>query len=225
MMNLLFRFLIVYFVTIFSMKLMGKRQIGELQMSELVTTFFLSELATCTIVDERIPLLYGLVPIVALLSVEVILSGMTVKIPFFKRVFDHTPSLLVRKGKLDVTELKKNRITIDEYLSLLRLEGIADPGAVYCAVLEANGRISFFLRESEQPLLRRDGGAFFAESGISHALIEDGKVNGSALKELGKDEKWLLERLKSRRLPAPSEIFLYMENENGNSFFVEKKRK
>ena len=224
MINLLLRFFIVYFITIFSMKLMGKRQIGELQMSELVTTFFLSELATCTIVDERIPLLYGLIPILALLATEVVISGLTVKIPFVKRLFDHTPSVLVRDGKPDLKELKKNRITIDEFLSLMRLEGISDPGCVYTAMLEPNGKISFFLRERDEPVVKKDLNLSKPESGVSFALVEDGRINQKALKELGKNEKWLKRRLKEKRLPAPEDIFLYTENEIGESFFVDRRK-
>ncbi len=225
MINILLRFLIIYFITIFAMKLMGKRQIGELQMSELVTTFFLSELATCTIVDNRIPLLYGIIPILALLAIEVVLSFISIKIPLMKRVLDNTPSVLIQKGKISQKELRKNRMTIDELLSLLRLQGFPDINQVYFAILEPNGKISVVPYSAEEKPVRKEFAFPIKETGYTLALVEDGKVNTKALKRLGKDEKWLQNRLQKQKLGDVSHIFIYTENEAGDSFYAHKENK
>ncbi len=214
MIRLLIRFPIVYFATVFSMKLMGKRQIGELQTSELVTTFFLSELATCAVTDDRVPLLFGLVPILALLSLEVVISYLSIKIPFFKRWFDHTPSILIRRGKLNTDELRKNRLSIDEFLSLLRLEGAADPARVRDVILEPNGKISVFFWSKDEPA-GEDGG-------IAFAFVEDGKINKRALKVMKKDEAWLRRTLKEKGYPDPEKIFVYTRNDAGGEYLRER---
>ena len=110
---LVLRLLIVYLVAVFSMQLMGKRQIGQLELSELVSAIFISELATYPITNSDIPLAYGILPVVTLLALEVLLSYFSVKLPFVKKLFDAKPAFLVKRGKLMQDELLKSRITLD----------------------------------------------------------------------------------------------------------------
>ena len=99
MLNLLIRFIFVYFFMSFSMKLMGKRQVGQLQMSELVSAFFLSELATYSVTDPDIPLLNGVIPIMVMICLEVIVSFLSIKVPLVKKAFDFEPSVLIFNGE------------------------------------------------------------------------------------------------------------------------------
>lgn len=225
MMNILFRLLIIYFVTVLSMRLMGKRQIGEMQMSELVTAFFLSELATYAISDSRIPLFYALIPILCLISIEVIISYMTLKIPLFKKLFDSRPNVLIDKGKILEKELSRNRVTLDELLSMLRLKDYADLSEVYYAILEPNGQLSVIPKSSAEPLKKGDAGKSENEKGYSLAVIDDGKINRNALDRLQKDEKWLRRELKKRKIESAESVFLFSYDEAGKAIFVKKEEK
>lgn len=225
MMNIFFRLLIIYFVTILSMRLMGKRQIGEMQMSELVTAFFLSELATYAIADSRIPLFYALIPILCLISIEVIISYMTLKIPLFKKAFDSRPNILIDKGKILEKELSRNRITLDELLSMLRLKEYSDLSEVYYAILEPNGQLSVVPKSFAEPMKRGDCGGERSEKGYSLAVIDDGKINRKALDRLQKDEKWLRREMKRRKIESVKDIFLFSYDESGTAILVKKEGK
>jgi len=173
MLNLLIRFILIYFFMILSMKLMGKRQIGEMQMSELVTAFFLSELATYTVTDSRIPLLYGIIPILLMICIEVIVSFFAIKNPLMKQIFDFTPSILIRNGEILQQELLKNRLTLDELFSLLRLNGYYDLKKVNFAMLEPNGQLSVIPFAREEAVAKGEIGIQSKDNGFSVAVIYD----------------------------------------------------
>ena len=134
----------VYFMLIITLRLMGKRQIGELQLSELIVTILLSELAAIPIADKDIPLFYAIVPILLLLSLEVILSYIVLRLPGVKNLFAGRPSIIINKGVLNQKELERQRTGISELLCSLRQSGISDIGDVEYAILEQNGRFSVF---------------------------------------------------------------------------------
>lgn len=120
MITVFFRTIVIYAVLLISVRIMGKRQLGELELSELITTLMVSELAVLPISDKRIPVLYGIVPILVLLSVEVILSQIITVSPAAKRIFCGTPAILIRDGKIDEKALRRARIGVDELMSELR---------------------------------------------------------------------------------------------------------
>ena len=140
--TLFIRTLITYFLLVTVMRMMGKRQIGELQLSELVITLLLSELASSPIADLDIPLLHAVIPILILLSLEVLVSLVVVKIPFLKTVFDGRPNIIIHRGKINQSELKKLRISVEELIGQIRLKNIFDIEQVETLILEQNGQFS-----------------------------------------------------------------------------------
>ncbi len=214
----LIRLFIIYFLTVFSFRLMGKRQVGELQLSELVCAIFISELATIPVGNKSTPLVYGIIPIVFLVSTEVIISFFSTKSATVKRIFDSSPDILIDRGVLKESALSKARITVEELLSELRQQGISNISEVYYAILEANGKLSIIQKAENKPVTPSDSSINVAESGIDHALIIDGKINKAAMKIIGKNEEWLYRLVKKEGYESVAEIFLLTVDDGGNVY-------
>ena len=183
MLTLFIRTIIIYFALLLALRLMGKRQIGELRVSELIITLILSEIAVQPITDRNKPLLYAIVPILLLLSVEVIVSYLLLKSDFIKKLFYGSPTILIRRGRLLEEELKKNRIEADELASELRQKGFSKLDEIYYAVLEENGKLDTLpdelketarVRMENEQLSLADLGALLTppvtKSGVRHRL-------------------------------------------------------
>ena len=225
MLNVLIRFIIVYFLLLFFMKILGKRQIGEMQMSELTAAFFFSEFATEAIKDTDDPLYFALLPVILMTLIEVAISYLAVKNPVMKRVFDSTPSILIRDGAVQEKALLKNRITIDEMLSFLRLSGFYDLNRVQYAILEPNGQISVVPYAKYDAVCCEDLGLPAQEDGFSMAIIDDGRINQKALEAIGKNEKWLKRILNQSKVASEKEVFLLSSDFSGNWKLVKKTQK
>ncbi len=221
---LVFRLLIIYLITVFSMQLMGKRQIGQLQLSELVSAIFISELATYPITNSDIPLAYGILPVITLLALEVLLSYFSIKIPLVKKLFDAKPAYLIKRGRIMQNELLKSRITLDELLSQLRQKGTPDPSKVFYAVLEPNGQLSVVPKTQETPPTRNDLSISIAEEGISHLVIEDGHINDTALQDTNKDIRWLEKILKAKGNCKMCDVFVMTVTDDGVVFIARKEQ-
>lgn len=189
------------------LKLMGKRQIGELEVSELVTTLLISEIGALPISDKDIPLIPAVIPILFLASAEVIISFWKNKCSLVKRVVEGEPSYIIYKGRLNQRTLSENRISVNELLTEMRTQGIADLGDVRYAILEQNGKISF-LKESDSP-------------NIMKTLVIDSKPDERNLKLLGYNEEWLEERLKEKHVKL-GDVFLMTINENDDINIIKK---
>lgn len=213
MFTLLLRLIFVYFLTLLSTRFMGKRQIGELQLSELVSAFFLSELATYFITDLNVPLSYAVIPIASIIVMEVAVSYLSIKSVLLKKLFDDPPSFLIKKGKLIEKELNRNRITLGELMSQIRQCGVSDISMVNYAILESNGKISIIPKAPFQSLTPEDAGIQTEETGISHALIVDGKIDTDALKSLGRDRAWLNKQLEKHGVTDPAQVFFMTAND------------
>jgi len=186
---------------------MGKRQVGELQLSELVCAIFISELATVPVSDKSIPLFYGIIPILFLVSSEVIISFLSTKSGKVKRAFDSSPDFLINKGIINQTALSKSRMTVEELMSELRQKGIGGPKDAEYAILEPNGKISVITKNS---------------SALDRALIIDGHINPCAMKVLNKDERWLLKTVHSCGYSNISEVFLLTLSDSGDVYAIKK---
>ncbi len=214
MLTILIRTLIIYISLIITMRFMGKRQLGELEISDLVTTLLLSEIASLPIANTDIPLSHALLPILTLTSLEVVLSGILLKIPALKKLLSVRPAILVRNGKPDRATLSAMRITGEELLSQLRQKDVTDPREVAYAILEPNGQVSVVLRASARQATTRELGVNPAESGMMHLIISDGTVNRRNLHLAGRDERWLSEILSAHGL-STEEIFLLLADDGG----------
>ncbi len=216
MRRIIFRFIIIYFFMLFSMKMLGKRQIGEMQMSELVGAFFLSELATYSVTDTSKPFLYSIVPIAMMILIEIGISLLAVKSPLMKRFFDFSPSILVRDGEVLQKELLKNRLTLDELFSMLRIAGYYDLEKVRFAILEPNGQLSVIPYARFDSVCCDDLELSPVEKGFSVAVINDGKINYKGIGAIGKSEKWLKRILNQSKIASEKEVFLLISDFNGN---------
>lgn len=202
------RTIIIYVLLLAVIRLMGKRQIGELEVSELVTTLLLSELASQPISDSNIPLVNAVVPILVLMTAEVILSYILTKSKTAKKLLNGTPSILVNKGILDQKELNKSRISVEELMGELRLKDISDLSAVNYAILEQNGQISVIPKTGEKNASIADLKLQVPEKGIAHALIVDGEISDYNLKILGKNREYISKLMKKNNISDIKDIFL-----------------
>lgn len=221
MLTILMRLIIIYTILIGTMRVMGKRQIGELQVSELVTTILLSELAAQPIADPQIPLIFAIIPIGALISIEVVISFAVTKIPFLKPIFDGKPSILISKGKLNTAEILRVRISLEELLSQLRIAGVADIGEVNYAILEQNGQLSVITKKHASPPSADDLQVKVSESGIAHALIVDSEVSDFNLKQIGRSRGWLEKRLSHYKIKL-ADVMLFTVDDSGKENLIRR---
>lgn len=208
------RTIIIYLVFLLTFRIMGKRQVGELQISELVITFMLSELAVNPIQDMSIPILYAIIPLIVLISFEVVLSFLITKSPRVKKLLVGNPSFIIKKGRLDQRELSKLRMGLSELIAELRLKDVKDIADVDYAILEENGKLSVFQKPSAN---QNNSG------GIGHAIIIDGCINESNLKQINKTNEWLRKYLKKKGLMLKS-IFLMTCDDSGTTNIIIKEK-
>lgn len=203
------------------MRLMGKRQVGELQISELIVTIMLSDFAATPIYETDIPFAYAIIPILLLLSVEVILSFIILRAPKLKILLGGRPSLIIKNGQLDQKELSRQRMCLSELIASLRQQGVSDIGDVDYAILEENGKLSVFKKASCSPPSAADCGINVYEKGVAHPLIIDRTVIERNLKAAG----WTRERLSSelKRIKKNEyDILLFSVDDRGNTTIIYK---
>ncbi len=215
------RTLFIYTLLLVSMRFLGKRQIGELELSELITTFMLSELAATPIVNPDIPISYAVVPILLLLSIEVILSFIVSRYAPLRKLLFGAPSILIYKGKVNLKEIRKLRIGITELLSELRLKDVADIGDVHCAILEGNGKLSVFTKAETQPLSREDVKTPAREAGIGLPVLVGGKIMKNTMRDAGVDESWVHKTLQKNGLSQKEVLLMTVDEEKKAVFILE----
>lgn len=193
------RTLILYIVVIIALRLMGKRQIGELSPSELVVTILISDLAAIPMQDPGISILNGIIPILSLLCLEIIISTILLKSKLSRKILVGSSSILIDNGKINHNEIKRMRITVDELVEELRLKDYPDITCVKYAILETNGKISVI------PFPEKDG-----QSGcvLPITLISDGKLNSSSLSQINKDMTWLNKQIKKGGFSGINDVLL-----------------
>ena len=216
------RTIILYLLIIRGIRLLGKRQIGELEPSELVLSLIIADLAAVPMQDFGIPLLMGLIPILTLLCLSAILSGLTVRSIRFRALLCSRPSIVVQDGKVLSKELNKNRFTVDELMEELRMAGITDLSSVKYAVLETTGRISVLPYVQDQPVTPRAMGLKPREGGLPITIISDGRVLRRNLRARNLSQSWLDQELASRGMKSPREVFLLTVDEGGKVYFSPK---
>ena len=174
MTTILLRTLIIYILLISVMRLMGKRQIGQLEVSELAVTLILSEIASMPIENQEIPISYAIIPIITILTFEVVMSVIQMKFPNLKSLVSTRPSALIVKGEINQKELERVRISADELIGKLRQKDIADIKEVNYAILEQSGQFTVIKKaEHKQPTLQ-DLALRADDNGIMHILVDNG---------------------------------------------------
>ena len=167
------RTIILYLLIIAGIRLMGKRQVGELEPSELVLDLIIADLAAVPMQDFGIPLLSGIIPILTLLSVTMVLSVLTMKSVKFRAIVCGRPSIIVENGRLNQQEMRRNRFTVDELNEELRVQGITDLSTVKYAILETNGRVSVIPYANQRPVTAEQMNLFPDDVGLPLVIIND----------------------------------------------------
>lgn len=219
----LIRTVVLYLFIIVGIRLLGKHQIGQLEPSELVLTLIIADLASVPMQDNGIPLLAGLIPIVVLLALSSILSVLCTKSIRFRALLCGRPSVVVENGQVVEAELRKNRLTIDELLEELRIQGYADFRSVKFALLETSGQLSVLPYAADKPATAAQVGASAQETGLPVVLVSDGRLLEHNLKGAGYEGNWLDKQLANHGLRSPRQAFLLTVDEGGNTYCVPKK--
>ena len=215
MITIFTRTIIIYFILLATMRLLGKRQLGELEVSELITTILLSEIASMPITNQDIPILYAIIPLITIITFEVVFSFLLSKFTFLKNILSTPPSTLIYKGNIQQKELLKNRISPEELLSELRLKNISDPSQVEYAILEQNGMLSVFPKIEHQQATLKQLGIQKTESGINHIIISQGIWNEYNLKLLNKTKDEFIKYLRKKKV-SQNQVFLLTVDDSGN---------
>lgn len=223
MFTLFIRTVTVYALLIGAMRLLGKRQLGELEVSELITTILLSEIAAVPITNPDSPLSHAAIPLITIIVFEVVISFLTSRYSFLKNILSSPPSTLIKDGTIMQEELSKNRISPEELLSELRLNGISDPSQVKYAILEQNGLLSVIPKAKfQQPTLGQLS-IKAEESGTLHIIISQGVWNDHNIKAL-KKSKALFEKYLSHRKISVKDVFLMTVNDAGDISLIPKEK-
>ncbi|MFR8736898.1 MAG: DUF4363 family protein [Butyricicoccus sp.] len=196
----LLRTLILYCAVICAVRLMGKRQIGELDPSELVVTILVSDLAAVPMQDLGIPLLSGLVPIATLVVLEIFLSFAALKSRRFRRLLNGQPAIIIRRGQLDIGKLRQMRLTTDEVIETLRKQNVAAVSDVKYGVIEPDGTLTVILKQPQQPVTAEMLGITPKDTGLPLVVVSDGRVVPRSLELLHLSPADIERRLKNQSI-------------------------
>ena len=202
------RTIILYLTLIGSVRLMGKRQVGQMEPTEFVVTMLVANLASIPMEDSGTPLFFGLVPILTVLAVELILSALSMRSIGLRKLLCGKPVILVDNGHIIQENLRRTRITTDELTGQLRLKNILDLRTVQFAILETNGDISVFPYPAELPASAKDAGITVKKQPLPVTIIDDGKLLSANLPIAGKDEAWVERVLHSHNATVDSTFLL-----------------
>ena len=217
----LLRTLLLYCAVIAAVRLMGKRQIGELDPSELVVTILVSDLAAVPMQDLGIPMLSGLVPIATLIVLEILLSFLALKSRSFRRLLNGQPAIIIRSGRLDIQKLRQMRLTTDEVVETLRKQNVASVADVKYGVIEPDGTLTVIPRQAKQPVTADMLGLTPNDAGLPLVVISDGKLVERSLRLLHLDPRDILNRLDNQSI-ALSDVFWMTLDDCGNTFLQRK---
>ena len=211
----LVRTLILYIFVVFAVRLMGKRQVGELQPSELVVTILISELAAIPMQDFGTPIVNGIIPILTLVTAEMLLSFIMLKSTRLRFLFTGKPSVLIRAGHPCQKEMGKLRCTIDDLMEELRLLGIRDISEVETAIMETNGKLSIFKKTGLDPATPSEMNIKTEPKQLLVPLIMDGKLlkDNLPLAGLGQDD--IKKALKTEQTELENIFFMYQNSDGG----------
>ena len=217
----LVRTLILYLIIIFLIRLMGKRQIGELQPSELVITILLSEIASIPIQDNEVPILNSIVALFVLVAFEILSSVITLKSPKIRAYMQGHPVIVIRDGEIDYKALKKLRMTLNDLICALRQKDVFDVAQVSYAIFETNGKISVLLKPEYRGSTASDMEIYPKDKGMPFAVICDGKIATDVVNESGYDVSKIKKLAISSKIPI-EKILIMAVDSDGIAYIVRK---
>lgn len=215
------RTIILYLIVLIVMRLMGKREIGQLQPFELAISIMIADLASVPMTELGIPITNGIIPILGMLFMHMIISFINIKSIKMRQIICGKPSILIYRGKIDERVLRKERFTVNELQERLRGNNVFNISDVEYAILETNGEVTVIQKPDKKNLTLSDMGIQAQYEGLPYDLVVDGKVMYENLKKLGKDYNWLKKQLKD--LNATPEEILLATIDGKNEIFCQKK--
>ncbi len=217
----LLRTVILYVVVIIGLRIMGKRQIADMQPNELVTTILISDLATIPIQDIKQPALNGIIAIIILVCVEVALSFVTLKSDRLRRIIDGKPVIVVRHGEIDQAAMRSLRLTVDDLLGNLRENQVFELAQVEYAIVETNGKMSVLLTQAAQPITASQAQIKTENKGLSAPVVCDGKLRDEFMEAVGITPK-RVEKLLKKKGAKMGDVFLMTVDAAGKAVLVKK---
>ena len=223
MLQIIIRTVVFYFVIILAIRLMGKRQLGELQPSELVITILLSEIAAMPIQDIEIPMWVGIVASLTLVILEISVSFLTMRSLNFRKMFYGNSSIIIKDGTIDQKMLKKLRITVPDLLEVLRNQEIFDINQVAYAILETNGQLSVLLKSEYQTVSVNDLKGIETPSDMPCLIVSDGMLLTKAMKSLNLSKTDIEKHVESNGMKL-KDVFIMTADKSGNFNIVKKEK-
>lgn len=215
------RALILYIIVLIAIRLMGKREIGQLQPFELVVTIMIADLASVPMQDIGIPLLHGVIPILALLVGQLILSMINIKSGIARRIISGKPTVLISNGKIIEKKLKAQKYTMDGLLEQLRVSGYTNIADVEYAILETSGQISIIPKTESMPATKKDMNIKTEKTGYFRPVVIDGSYIEGNIEDLKISKEQVDGILKNNKLSL-EDTFLFLKDENGKTYIQKK---
>ena len=224
MLIIFFRSIFLYVLVLIAMRLMGKREIGQLQPFEFAIAIMIADLATIPMANTGIPITNGIVPILGLLAMHLVISILNIKSINARKIICGKPRILIFRGEIDEEALKKERFTLNDLQEKLRDKDVANLGDIEYAILETNGQISIIEKPNKRRTIPEDFGIMPEYEGLPYDLVIDGKIMKKNLEKLGKDYNWLLEETEKFGY-KPEEALIVTIDGRGQIFSQKKKGK
>lgn len=221
MLTILFRTLFIYLVLFLIMRLMGKRQIGELEITDLVTTLLLSEIASLPITNQELPVSHAIVPMITLLFLEVTSSVVLIRYPKLKFLVSARPTVIIQNGELDQQALLALRISMDELISEVRQQGFTDLSQIDCGIVEKNGKLTLLPKADFSTPNASDLGLSLPKPALMHIVYNNGTFSKTGLSLICKTEDWLKKEIQKSQISL-DRIFCITANECGEIYWIEK---
>ncbi len=216
-----FRAIILYILVLIVMRLMGKREIGQLQPFELAISIMIADLASIPMTDTGVPITNGIIPILGLLLMHLVISLINMKSIWAREIICGKPRILIYRGKIDEKALKKERFTINELEERLRGNNVYNLGDVEYAILETSGQVTVIQKPEKRNTIPEDFNITPEYEGIPYDLVVDGKIMYNNLQAIGKDVEWLKKQTQKFKM-EPSEALVATIDGKGQ-FFCQKK--
>lgn len=216
------RALVLFIIVFAAIRIMGKRELGQLQPYEFVIAIMIANLATVPMADMGIPILNGIVPILTLLFAHVGLTFLTLKSKTAQRFIDGAPTVLVSKGYIHEAAMRSAGYSFTDLMEQLRVTGIFSLGDAEYVILETSGQISVIPKAGKKPVTTGDLNLTVSADPLPWSVIVDGSLQREALQRSGHDEKWLLDQLEAMGLPAIPKILYASVDETGQIFAQRK---
>ena len=223
MLIIFFRAIILYIFVLIVMRLMGKREIGQLQPFELAISIMIADLASIPMTDTGVPISNGIIPILGLLVMHLVISVVNLKSIKAREIICGKPRILIYRGRIDEKALKKERFTINELEERLRGNNVVNLGDVEYAILETSGNITVIQKPEKRNTIPEDFNIVPDYEGISYDLVVDGKIMDENLKKLGKNYQWLKKQVEKFNI-RPEEALVVTIDGKGQIFCQEKEK-